>query len=371
MVKVLEVFGEPISSGGQESFAVNTILHMDRGGLKIDWLTPYYCDNAYYRDLIKGMGGNVFCFDLEFAPGKSRFDVYQPLKKFLKSNKYDIVHVHSGSESILAIVSLVSKLCGVKKIIVHSHCAAEHKDVKHYIAKYLCMPILASCPTDYCACSQVAGEWKFSRFIARNKMMILKNGVDLERFAYNRNMNQKIRDKLGIRMDAFVVGHVGRFSYQKNHEFLIDIFNEILKQKNNCRLLLIGNGEEMQKITEKVSHLKLTDSVIFCGSVNDVQDYMSVMDVFVLPSRYEGLPIVGVEAQAAGMPLVTSTNVSEEVKLIKEVEFLSLDKPAEEWARVILEYCGCPRVESAPFIYEKGYDVHQTAGKLRELYIGK
>lgn len=368
-MKILEVFGEPISNGGQESFVMNTVWHMDRTGLEIDYVTPYYCDNDFYRERIVRMGGEIFSFGLEFVPGKSRWNIYKPLKKVLGKKSYDVVHIHSGSVSVLSIAALAAKRMGVEKIITHSHCAAEHKNLKYYIAKYSCMPLLAVCPNIYCACSQVAGDWKYSRKVARNKLHILKNGVDLELFHFDSEVSLFMREKMGIEKEDFVVGHVGRFSYQKNHEFLIDIFRELKNRENHCKLMLVGTGEEQVSIIQKVEKYGLKKDVIFCGNVNNVQDYMKAMDIFVLPSRYEGLPIVGVEAQASGLPVITSDQVSSELKMIDEVEFLPLEAGAAGWAETILKFIGNPRVDSYIKLQESGYDIHQTAQTLREMYM--
>ena len=367
-MRILEVFGEPISNGGQESFVVNTIWNMDRTGMKIDYLTPYFCDNSFYKNRIEEMGGSVYEFNLKFIPGKSRWNIYRPLKKFLSINSYDVLHVHSGSTSVLTIAALAAKKNGISKIITHSHCAAEHKDLKHFVAKYSCMPMLSICPTVYCACSQIAGEWKYSNKIVKNKLTILKNGVELDRFSYDIDRSFHMRQLLGITKEDFVVGHVGRFSYQKNHEFLIEIFRELKKNVEHCKLILVGTGEEKDRIIKQITQYNLQNDVILCGNVNNVQDYMMAMDVFLLPSRYEGLPIVGVEAQASGLPVITSDQVSVELKILDEVDFLSLNEDISSWVEHILKYKNFSRIESHSKLKEKGFDISNTAKILHAIY---
>ena len=152
-VRVLEVFGEPISNGGQESFVINIVQHINHEHLAIDMLTPYYCDNSYYEDIVKSFGGTIYTFGLSFEPGKSRFNINDKIDAFFKEHPYDVVHIHSGSISILCIMAHFAKKNHVKKIIVHSHCAAEHKTLKYRLTRMASYPYIMSAPTDYCACS--------------------------------------------------------------------------------------------------------------------------------------------------------------------------------------------------------------------------
>ena len=322
-VRVLEVFGEPISNGGQESFVINIVQHINHEHLAIDMLTPYYCDNSYYEDIVKSFGGTIYTFGLSFEPGKSRFNINDKIDAFFKEHPYDVVHIHSGSISILCIMAHFAKKNHVKKIIVHSHCAAEHKTLKYRLTRMASYPYIMS----------------------------------------------EIRKKLAIPEDAFVLGHVGRFSYQKNHEYLIRIFAEVRKRNEHAVLMLIGDGENKPDVKKQIEELHLTDSVRFCGLVNNVNDYMQAMDVFVLPSRYEGLPIVGVEAQAAGLPVITSVNVSEELEISDLVTFLELKEDVSEWADKILSYEGKAREDAAEQIRSHGYDVQFTADEIEKMYL--
>ena len=368
-VRVLEVFGEPISNGGQESFVINIVQHINHEHLAIDMLTPYYCDNTYYEDIVKSYGGTIYTFGLKFEPGKSRFNINDKINAFFKEHPYDVVHIHSGSISILCIMAHFAKKNHVKKIIVHSHCAAEHKTLKYRLTKMASYPYIMSAPTDYCACSVVAGEWKYPKAIVDHKLVVLKNGVDLKKFAPNETIRNEIRSKLDIAPDAFVIGHVGRFSYQKNHEYLIRVFAEVKKKNANAVLMLIGDGENKEDMKKQIRDLKLEDSVRFCGLVNNVNDYMQAMDVFVLPSRYEGLPIVGVEAQAAGLPVITSVNVSEELEITDLVTFLGLKEDVSEWVDHILAVQGKGHVDASGQIRKNGYDVQFTADEIEKMYL--
>lgn len=367
MKKILEVFGEPILNGGQESFVFNVLDHMDLTNMTVDILTPYYCKNEYYQNIIKNKKGKIITLDLPFIQGANRFNIIKPLDKFLKENKYDIIHIHSGSISVLAEVSMVAHKHHINKIIVHSHCAAESKTLKYRIIKFISLPILNHCPTDYLACSKVAGECKYSKKIVRKKLVILKNGVDLKKFEFNEIVRKQMRKELGIANDTYVVGHVGRFSYQKNHEYLVEVFEKLKQKHMNSLLILLGNGENFKLIKELVMAKNLTDSVWFIGNVNNVQDYMQVMDVFVLPSRFEGLPIVGVEAQANGLPTMVSTCVSDELELSDAIDFISLDNQ-KMWIEKLLSYIGTKRFNTFESLTKNGYSLEATVRKLKEIY---
>lgn len=367
MKKILEVFGEPISAGGQESFVFNVLKCMDLSDMHVDILTPYYCENNYYRKMIEDIGGNIVALELPFSPGKSRFNIIKPIDTYLKRNHYDVLHVHSGSISILAEVAMIAHKHHINKIIVHSHCAAEYKTIKHRIIKFIATPILNSYPTNHIACSLVAGEWKYSKRIVNNHLTILKNGVDLNKFAFNKLIRAEMRDKLNISKNTYVVGHVGRFCYQKNHEFIINLFEKLKQQYDDCILLLIGNGENVDSIQELVEEKELEAAVKFLGNVSNVNDYMQAMDVFVLPSYFEGLPIVGVEAQANGLPTFVSTNVSHELLLSDAIEFISLDNQ-DEWVQKLLANINSKRYVTVDDLTINGYNIETTAQELRKIY---
>lgn len=366
-MKVLEVFGEPFAFGGQEAYIINVLQHIDMTDLQMDFFTPYFFDNDHYRRIIEEKGGKIIALDLPFNPGGLRLAVAKPLSRFLKENAYDAVHIHSGSLSILAICAAVAKRRGVKKIIVHSHCAAEKKTMKYRAVRLATKPFMACCPTDYCACSVLAGEWKYSKRIVKNKLRVLNNGVDLDRFAYNGEIGRSIRQKWQIADDTFVVGHVGRFSHQKNHAFLVEVFAAVKKMRPNSKLMLVGAGELEGEVRAQVQALGLQEDVIFVGTVSNVHEHLWAMDVFALPSRAEGLPIVAVEAQAAGLPVVASDAVTEETKLTDSMSFLSLSDTPERWATALCE-ATASKTSPAQALAEKGYDVASAAASVRALY---
>lgn len=368
MIQVLEVFGEPISYGGQESFFFNVLQHIDMDNLKIDVFTPYYCDNELSRKTVEDHGGRLTEIGLLFEPGKSRTNIYKPLISHLRKNKYDVVHIHSGSISVLALAALAARRAKTKKIIVHSHATGNGKTLKYRLTKIIMTPLLDFCPTDYCACSKEAGAWKFSHRSVK-KLVVLKNGVDLERFRYSPETRQKIRDQYGIKQDNYVIGHVGRFSYEKNQQFIVDLIKEIKTEIPSAKAMLVGAGDTLKKTKEQAQKNGLKEDIFFIGNVNNVQDYLQAMDVFVLPSLFEGLGIVGVEAQAAGLNVIASTNVPQALKLSSLVQFISL-KDVQRWKRETIKAVNNGRLNVSKQIRLAGYEIRETAAQLQKIYQG-
>ncbi len=364
-MKVLEAFGEPIADGGQESFVFSVIERMDMTGLQIDCLTAYDCRSEHYRQLLEEKGGKIYSLDLPFTPGKSRSNIKAPFKAFLRDHHYDVVHIHSGSISVLAIMAEVADKAGVKKVIVHSHCTGEKDDFKHRVLRKMASFSLRKHADVYCACSREAAEWKFEPRYA-NQALIVKNGIDAERFRYDAEKREQMRRQLGL-ADRFVVGHVGRFSRQKNHTFLVSIFEAVRKKCPEAHLLLVGAGDEMEHIRELVKSRGLAKDVTFAGSVTNVEDYLQAMDVFAFPSLYEGLGIVAIEAQCAGLPVVASDVVPGEVKF-GDVHFLPLSSDIEQWADAVLRFRGKERTSGDEGIRKAGFDSSEVSREVEKLY---
>ena len=366
-IRVLELFGEPISYGGQESFVIGALTHMDMTDLTIDCCTPYYCDNENHRDTIRKLGGEVYEFGLAFEPGKSRGNVEEPLAAFLGAKSYDVVHIHSGSTTFLSKASRVAKLAGTRKVIVHSHATVERVSFKKRLIREYAAFDMRRFPDEYCACSEQAGRVKYTDDVM-NKLVIIKNGVDINEFRYDSSARKKMRNAIGVSDDAFVVGHVGRFSPEKNHDFLLRVFSEVCLVAEDARLLLVGDGPTMDEIRELSHRLGIKDKVVFTGNTSDVASYLQAMDVFVFPSVFEGLGIVAIEAQAAGLPVVASNTVPLDAKITENYRCLSLDAGISIWRDAIVEFRGLTRKDQSDMIVEAGFDVNGTAATLRDLY---
>ena len=218
--------------------------------------------------------------------------------------------------------------------------------------------------TERLACSKYAGEWMFGK---NSEFKVINNAIDLSKFRFDQTVRDCIRNELGIN-DKFVVGHIGRFCYQKNQGFLIDIFNEITKTADAV-LLLIGSGETKSNIEERVKSLGLVDRVIFAGNKSNANEYYQAMDTFVFPSRYEGLGMVAIEAQTSGLPVICSTQVPAEVAITDLVKFCPLSASAADWAEFILGHRVSERKDTTDEIRNSGYDIATEAKKLEEFYL--
>ncbi len=370
-MKILEIFGEPILYGGQESFVFRTIQNMNRENLDFDFLTPYYINNPDYMRFIKKINSHLYCFRLPFRVGKNRFNVIRPYCRLLEKEHYDIVHINSGSISILALLAFYSKKKGVKKVIVHSHMSGENKNVKHEIIKNIYAPIFHFYTDLLIAPTLEAAYWQFPKKDFKEKGQIVKNGIDLRAYSYNRQTRKIYREKLKFNSDDIVIGHVGRFSPEKNHIFLIQLLEYAIRKNNKFRLLLIGGGNEKDKIQKRIIDSNLENYVKIIGNVNNVTDYLQAMDIFVFPSRYEGLGIASVEAQASGLPVLASSHVPKDIKVTDNVSFLDINSSIKIWYDTLNKMLLTNERSKEVFkqISQKGYNIQQTAKDLRNIYL--
>ena len=269
------------------------------------------------------------------------------LASLVKKKGYEVVHIH-GNSATMAFDLLAAWAGGATVRITHCHNCAYQSALKQATLGKLLNRLV----TDPVACSRAAGEMLYTR-----PFRVLVNGIDCERFSFVPSVRVQMRQKLGLQ-DCFVVGHIGRFSQQKNHTRLLHIFKAVLQQKPQARLLLCGRGENFEQSQQEADALGITGEVLFCGNVKRPEDYLQAMDVFVLPSLFEGLPIVGVEAQASGLPCIFADTITQEVKILPQTQFLALTQPDEVWAECIVQTkpmersLAGHRVESAGFAEE-------------------
>lgn len=364
-MKILEITGEPILHGGQENFIYNILESINNPEFSIDVLTPYYCDNDKFKKLIKEKNGEVFQLNLDFRPWKSRRILYKPVLGFLRERQYDVIHIHTGSISVLAYESLAAHKTGIKKIIVHSHSTGEN-NLKHSIIQNTFAPIIKLCATDYLACNKEAAEMKFPKS-SWKKTEIIKNGIKLDKFSRNTVIGMRLRENYGIPKDAYVIGHVGRFTIEKKHSFLVEVIEQLIKKDNSAYLLLIGEGELSKEIKKLVDEKVLQSKVIFTGVVDNPQDYYNMMDFFVLPSKYEGFPFVTLEAQANGLPCLVSTGVPEAVVLTESVKRLDLD--VNLWVDYLVQHKEDGVCDNTSVLKMQGYDIKQSAEMIERIYL--
>ena len=362
-IRIAQIIGKWLG-GGVESVVMNYYRHIDRTKIQFDFICDEDSTNIPY-DEIEQLGGRVILV----PPYQKVFEYQKDLIKIFKDNNYKIVHSHLNTLSVFPLRA--AKKAGVPVRIAHSHSTTNKKEWKKNLVKQILRPFSKVYATDYMCCSELAGRWLFgNKEYDKGNVYLLNNAIDLDKFKYDEQLRNKKRKELNIKDDTLVIGHVGRFVEQKNHRFLIDIFNEVHKQKENSILLLVGQGPLMQEMKEKAKNLGLENSVKFLGQRNDINELYQVFDVFCLPSLYEGLPVVGIEAQATGLLCVLSDDMTKETKVLNETEFLSLKQSASVWAKIILnkQLMLLDKNNTTKKMSAVGYDINIESFKLEKIY---
>lgn len=368
-MRILELLDGKISNGGIEMFLLNLIKRIDLSGndALIDCMTVEHADNEALRSLVEGRGGRIYSLGLNLYATKFSNHIYKPVLSFLKEHNYDIIHIHASSISAIALLAAAADKAGAKKVIVHSHATGRYDNITHKAFRMLAGFPLSGHADVFCACSKKAAEWKFSSKNA-SKAVIVKNGIDTKRFKYNPEVREEVRASLKIDSSALVIGNVGRFCPEKNHGFLLEIFEVLHKKQSDSVLFLLGDGEDKEKIRESVRAKGLEKSVIFTGNVTNVEDYMQAMDVFAFPSLFEGLGIVAVEAQCSGLPVAASDGVPKDICITEKVSFLSLSQSAEVWADELIRLGDYERADQSEIIKNAGYDIEATVRQIEKIY---
>lgn len=332
-MKRILIVGYTNNMGGLESFILNYYRNINKEKIQFDFLVHY--KEIPYKKEIEAFGGKVI-----YITRKSNniLKYKREMKKFFKENssKYSAIWVNICSLSNNDHIKYAKKY-KIPKRIIHSHNTNETRGYIRKLAHYFNKCFIGKYATDYWACSTVAGKWFYSeKIMTSNKYKVINNAINISEFSYNKEISNKYKESLGIK-DKYVIGHVGRFCNQKNHGKLIDIFYEYKKMYPKAHLLLIGVGELEYIIKQKVKKLNIQDYVTFLGERDDIKYLMQAMDVFVLPSIYEGLPIVGIEAQISGLPCILANTITEEIRIIEECYFLSLDN-LDKWVQKLEEF---------------------------------
>lgn len=356
----------------QQIRVLQIVTYMGRGGLETMLMNYYRCINrekiqfdflvhrdfeADYDEEILQLGGKIYRVPM-LNPFSTKY--HKALDTFFSQHHYEIVHSHL--DCLSAYPLRVAKKYGANIRIAHAHNKNQDKNFKYLIKKAskLLMPYYA---THLFACSEEAGQWMFGD----RRVIVMNNAIDAKQYVYNPNLMEIEKEKLNLKK-SFVIGHIGRFSPQKNHTFLIDVFAEVVKYEPSAILLLIGVGNGMELIREKVEKLGIKEKVFLLGMREDVSRLLQAVDVFVFPSLYEGLGIAAIEAQAAGIPCVLSDQVPEECKIAENVEFLSLNESADFWAKHICEHRFDMKTNQYETVCSAGYDIINNAKWLEDFY---
>ena len=362
-IRIAQIIGKWLG-GGVEAVVMNYYRHIDHSKVQFDFICDDDSTNIPY-DEIEKLGGKVILI----PPYQKVFKYQKELRRVLRDGKYKIVHSHINTLSVFPLYA--AKKVGVPVRIAHSHSTTNKKEWKKNLLKQVLRPFSKKYATNYMCCSELAGRWLFGdKAYDEGKVYLLNNAIDLDKFKYDKKIGDKKRKELGIKEDTIVIGHIGRFVAQKNHNFLIDIFNQFHKKEKNSILLLAGQGPLQEEIKNKVRELGLDDSVKFLGQRNDANELYQAFDVFLLPSLYEGLPVVGVEAQASGLLCFFSDDMTKETKVLDSTVFMSLFNTAEEWTGEILTNLkDYQRINTKSEVSDNGFDIEIEARKLEKYYI--
>lgn len=368
-IKVLQV--APLGAGGVTSLILNIAEKIDNEKVQFDYLT-FYDRKEFNEDRAKALGGKKYVVPIDHYKNpliRSLFKFFYAIK-VIHSSEADIIHIN-GSKPYDVLVGVSAKLAGVNTVFFHSHNSS--MDNENGIKKIIMdlfkklIPIIS----DYnLACSDLAAQFMFpSQILKEKKFTVIKNAIDVEKYRFSEEVRSEYRKKLNVE-NNLVIGHIGRFMPQKNHKFLIDIFSEIYKKRSDAILILIGNGELFDNIKQYVEKKQLSKVVRFYGTTNEVPQILQAMDCFLFPSFFEGLPVVGVEVQASGLPFVLTDTITKEVNFSDSVNYLSLEDEPEKWADCVIKCSELKRNRSEyPEIVKKaGFDISEETKKLTSLY---
>lgn len=363
-IRILYVNGGPLNRGGIESYMMNYYRHFDRNNIQIDFVALDMKKSAY-DDEILSLGGKVY-----YLPKKSKdyIGYLKGLKKIFMTGKYKIVHTHMDAMGMTVLK--VAEKCNIPIRIAHSH------NTQHLTNNFIKLRIneyarknINKYATHMFACSEAAGRWLFGdKAYDNGEVELIKNAIEIDKFSFNPDKRGLIRNTLNIDDNDIVIGHVGRFDEQKNHEFLIKVFNEVCKSNKKYKLVLIGDGLLKSKIECKIEELELSDNIYLLGNIDNVSDYYNVFDLFVLPSLFEGLPVVGIEAQANGIPCIFSDTITREICMGSNVKMVDIND-LNKWVEEIDELARCRRVENEINLIQCGYSIKNEAHRLEKKYL--
>lgn len=359
-IRVLHVFGR-LDAGGAESRTMDIYRHIDREKVQFDFAI-HTEDKCFFTDEVIDLGGRIYSFPR--FNGKNYFEYKQSWAVFFEQHtEYKVVHGHQTSTAFVYLREAKKK--NIAKRIAHARNSNKDSFVKNITTRFA-----KFYATDLLAVSKLAAISEFGqRDVSRGKVKVIPNAIETKKYKFSPDTRKVTREKLGFNNELLII-HIGRFHVQKNHEFLIDIFQELSKTDSGAKLLLVGDGPLKSKIENKVQQLNLEDKVMFIGIRNDVPDLLQAADILIFPSFYEGLPGVVLEAQAAGLPCVISDRITDEVSITNLVTYLSLVTEKQLWVDCIIYNYKKNNNREKIFeeIKEKGYDIEDVAVRYELFY---
>lgn len=361
--RILQVFGI-MNRGGAETMIMNLYRNIDRNKIQFDFVV-HHNEPGDYDDEIKKLGGRIF-----YVPRYSLFNhiSYKMAWKTLikEHEEWGIIHGHMYSTA--SIYLKVAKKLG-RYTIAHSHSTSNGRGVLALLKNLMQIP-LKNIADKLMACSDEAGKWLYGKDVLNSKKYILlPNAINVDKFIFNKETREKVRKNLKLE-NKIVIGHVGRFEYAKNFSFILDLINNIGNLNKNFVFIQIGNGKGNEQLEDMISKKNLGNNIKLMGIRNDVYDLIQAMDIFILPSIYEGLPVVVIEAQASGLPCLLSNSITKEVGLTNLVKYLPIDKGIDIWSKEILSLnIEDDRLNTGDIIKNAGYDVKTSAKWIEKFYI--
>ena len=363
-IRILHVIGI-MNRGGAENMIMNLYRNIDRTRVQFDFVENEGGEAAFDREILS-LGGRIY--RCPHYNGKNHFAYRKWWNSFFNTHQDEYAAVHGHLGSTAAIYLSIAARYGIYTI-AHSHNINKMRSVGDALYALFAYPTRFVADTFF-ACSRDAGISRYGKKIGHDpgRCTVLRNAIDTTRFSFSPDARKATRKKLGLSETQIVLGNISRFSDQKNHTFLLDVFAAVHKKEPGSVLLLVGDGELRPQIEQKIKQLGLADAVIMTGVQSNTWDYYQAMDVFVMPSHYEGLPVSMVEAQTAGLPCCVSSAVPTESALTDLVQFRSLADTAEQWASWVLERVGMPRQDMRDTIRDAGYDISTTSRWLEVFY---
>lgn len=364
MIRVLHSVSN-MDRAGIETMLMNYYRRIDRDVIQFDFLVNKQKPGAY-DDEIRSLGGNIYV-----SPGLSptKYPAYMRFMRDLLRDHPDIKILHGHNEGMMEYALRGAQKAGLPVRIAHAHNTKIIKDYK-WPLKVFCKHFIPRTATEYFGCGRDAGIYYFGKKRWEERGYTMHNAIDPERFAFSSETRESVRRELGLG-DAFVIGHIGRFNLQKNHKRLVEIFAAVLERRPSAVLLLIGEGELEEQTRQRVSELGIADHVRFMGVRSDIPELCMAMDLFLMPSLFEGLPVVGVEAQAAGVPCLFSAEVTDEVVVLPQSAQIPLSASDAEWADEVVRYDGMAidRIAALRSVQDAGYDIRVEVEKITQIYL--
>lgn len=364
-IRVLQVVTN-MDMGGLENRIMDIYRNIDKDKVQFDFLV-HRNQEGYFDNEIKQLGGNIYRLP-PITPITLIWKYKKEAKNFFSEhNDYKIIHAHNNALSMLTLKA-AKKVCS-PVCIAHSRTSSLKKELKSII-KFVCKLRIKKYSDYYFACSKDAGRWLFGKkCVESGSFKIINNAIDSKKYIYNEQIRDRVRKSLKINDNELVIGHVGSMRFEKNHKFIIKIFNEVIKKNSKAVLLLIGDGELKGEIIKELTKYKIIENVRIIGISDEVNKYMQAMDVFIFPSHFEGFGTVAVEAQASGLPVIASEGVPKSTKITDLIQYLSLDDDISIWVEKILSINNRNRKNMYDSIRNSGFDIYSVSKEIEQIYI--